>query len=218
MITISDFFDDQVHCNRRSIMIGRFKLLWPWPMVYALHSSSAVVLGYSLYGGNKTPSLIKFLGKIFKNVFDIKYEFLYRFHPKYRYHIIDTGLGYGYHERDEQLLHAALVCLEGYVQDCKNTGCHDPGDIARKIMHWWKVQRPIDQAQYAKWMSELYSGKKIKTKPVVDQPLLHEIIFDPLSDDDEAKQKAMWALERKIHDDEQKYLHMLINIRPSMWT
>lgn len=39
-----------------------------------------------------------------------------------------------------------------------------------------------------------------------------------MSDDDEEKQKRMWALREKIDEDEQKYLHRLIDIRPGMWT
>lgn len=68
-------------------------------------------------------------------------------------------------------------------------------------------------------MTELYGGKsRMKSIPAPGQPNLVEIVFDPLSDGDDAKQKAMWALEEKMHKDEQDYLHRLINIRPSMWT
>jgi len=93
------------------------------------------------------------------------------------------------------------------------------GDEARAILHWWRIQRPADQAQHDKWMIELYSGKnRMKTKPVEGQPKLQELVFDPLSQDDAAKQDAMWALDQKIHADEQAFLHRLIDIRPGMWT
>lgn len=216
---ISDFMDDLVHSNRRTLSVAGLNLPWPWPFAYALHSSSAIVLGHPVYGGSRTPGYIRWLGRVFRRISDAKWEILYRVQPRHRYHIIDTGLGYGYHERDDQLLYGAMACLIGYVGDCEASGCHDPGDKARSILHWWRVQRPADRAQHDKWMHELYSGKsRMKTKPVKGQPMLSEIVFDPMSDDDAAKQKAMWELDRKIRDDEQKYLHMLVNIRPGMWT
>lgn len=218
-VAISDWMDDQVHTNRRTLTVGSVRLPWPWPVAYALHSSSAVVFGWPVYGGDETPRLICWLGHFFRRISDAKYWLMYRLHPAYRYHMIDTGLGYGYHERDDQLLYGAMACLIGYVGDCEHSGCHDPGEKARAIMHWWRVQRPADQAQRDRWMTELYSGKsRMKTKPVEGQPKLQEIVFDPLSDDDAAKQKAVWRLDEKIHEDEQKFLHMLVNIRQSMWT
>jgi hypothetical protein len=215
---ISDWMDDQVHSNRRTLTIGAIKLPWPWPVAYALRSSSAVVLGVPVFG-SKVPIVIRGLHRIFCRISDAKHFLIYRLHPSYRYDRIQTELGYGYHDPDEQLLYAMVACLICYVDECEASGCHDPGDKAREIMRWWQITRPADQAQHDKWIHELYSGKsRLKTKPVEGQPLLSEIVFDPLSDDDEAKQKAMWALQRKIYDDEQKFLHMIVNIRPGMWT
>lgn len=217
-LAVSDWMDDQVHSRRRTLSVGSVKLPWPWPFAYALRSSSAMVFGWPVFGAN-VPKLIKWLYRAFCKISDTKWFFLYRLHPGHRYHIIDTGLGYGYHERDDQLLWGAIACLIGYVEDCELSGCHDPGDKARAILHWWRVQRPSDQAQHERWLHELYAGaSRMKTKPVEGQPLLSEIVFDPLSDDDSAKQQAMWKLDRKIRNDEQKFLHMLVNIRPSMWT
>jgi hypothetical protein len=214
---ISDFIDDLVHCRQRTIMVFGIKAPWPFPIVYGLGSSSSMVLGCPIFGAN-APWLVKKLYKIFKKISDAKYWLYYRFHPSHRYHMIDTKLGYGYHERDDQLLYAAMACLEGYVQDCENSGCHDPRDEARAIMHWWKVQRPLDRVQHDKWLMELYSDKKLKTKPVEGQPLLSQIVFEEESKDNEQKRKAMWALEEKIHKDEQDFLHRLVDIRPGMWT
>jgi hypothetical protein len=215
---ISDWMDDLVHRNRRTLSVGGVKLPWPWPIAYGLGSSSAVVFGWPVYG-HDAPRIIRWFYSIFRRIDLAKYWLMYRLHPRHRYHLIDTGLGYGYHERDDTLLHGAMAVLIGYVEDCAATGCHDPGDEARAILHWWRVQRPADQAQHDKWMMELYSGKnRMKTKPVEGQPKLQEIVFDPLSQDDAAKRDAMWALDKKIHDDEQAFLHRLVDIRPGMWT
>ena len=216
-VSLSDWMDDLVHSTRRTLSIGSIRLPWLWPVAYGLGSSSAVVFGWPVFGSD-TPRVIKWFYRIFRRLDLAKYALMYRFHPRHRYHMINTGLGYGYHERDTQLLHASIAILIGYVGDCEATGCHDPGDKAREILHWWKVQRPLDQAQHEQWMHELYDGKRLKTKPVEGQPKLQEVVFDTLSADDDAKQKAMWELDKKIHADEQKYLHMLVNIRPGMWT
>lgn|SRR5574343_127606 len=215
---ISDFLDDVVHSNQRTLSIAGVRLPWPWPIAYALGSSSAVVFGCPVFGTD-APRVIKWFYRAFYRIERAKYWLMYRLHPRYRYHLIDTGLGYGYHERDDQLLHASMAILIGYVEDCESTGCHDPGDEARAILHWWRIQRPADQGQYNKWVNELYGGEsRMKFKPVEGQPKLQKIVFDPLSEDDDAKQKALWALDEKIHADEQAFLHKLIDIRPSMWT
>jgi len=218
MTVISNLIDDLVASRRRTLSLGRISIPWPIPIAYGLHSSDAMVFGCPVFGSD-APRYIKLFHHVFRQISDLKYWLLYRLHPRYRYHMIDTRLGYGYHERDDQLMYGAMTCLIGYVEDCEASGCHDPGDEARAILHWWRVTRPADRTQVSKWMSDLYEGKdRMKFIPVPEEPRLSEIVFDPLSDDDAAKQKAMWELERKIHADEQTFLHRLIDIRPSMWT
>lgn len=216
---VSDLIDDLVAGRRRTLAVGGFSLPWPFPVAYALSSSSAMVFGRPVYGSDQ-PRYIKWCHRAFRYVEDAKYWLFYRFHPRHRYHLIDTGLGYGYHERDDRLLHGALACLIGYVEDCDHTGVHDPGDEARAILHWWHIQRPADQAQIDQWMHDLYADGKSRMTfaPVPDMPRLQEVVFPERSPEDEAKQKAMWALEQKMRDDEQAFLHRLIDIRPGMWT
>jgi hypothetical protein len=218
-IGLSDLKDDLVHLNRRVLNIGSVNIPWPFPIVYALGSSEARVFGCLVYGRN-APRYIRWLGRFFSKISDAKWKILYRFHPHHRYHMIDTGLGYGYHERNDMLLYSAMVCLVGYIEDCKGTGVHDPGDEARAIYHWWKVTRPTDQAQHAKWMDELYGDGKSRMRfvPSDEYPQLTQLVFDKDTPDNEAKRRVMWDLEKKIHNDEQEFLHRLINIRPGMWT
>lgn len=214
---ISDRFDDIVACRRRTITIGQVTAPWPFPIAYDLYSSSAMVFGVPVYGSN-SPKYVRLAHRLFRRLADARYWLLYRFHPAHRYHMIDTGLGYNYHERDERLLHGAMACLIGYVEDCERSGCHDPGNEARAILEWWRVERPADQAQHAAWMHEVYNDRKLEWKPVEGEPRLSEVVFPELSEEEEAKQKAMWALHDKMDQDEQDYLHRLINIRQSMWT
>lgn len=215
---LSDFIEDLAFSKPRRFAIGWLSVPWPFPLAYGLHSSSAMVFGRPVYGA-KAGAILRACYRAFRAASDAKYWLYYRLHPAHRYHMIDTKLGYGYHERDDQLLYGAMACLIGYVEDCERSGCHDPGDEARAILKWWREKRPADQAQHAKWMHELYSGGKNEMKFVeTENPKLTEIVFDPMSDDDEAKRKAMWALDEQIHKDEQDHLHRLIEIRPSMWT
>lgn len=218
-MTISDLMQDNVHSRRRTLTLLGMRLPWPFPIVYALSSSSAMVLGYPLYGSNP-PRYIKLLGRLFRRISDAKYWLLYRLHPRHRYHMIDTGLGYGYHERDDQLLYGAMACLIGYVEDCEASGCHDPGDEARAILQWWRVERPANQAQYDKWLHELYGNgrRKMSFKPVEGMPQLQEVVLPEMDMDDQHKQQAMWDLEEKMRKDEADYLHRLVDIRLSMWT
>lgn len=211
---ISDFIEDSVHGRRRTITFGGISLPWPFPIVYQLHGSSAMVFGVPVFGG-KASWFIKSSHKLFRRISNARYWLLYRFHPSHKYHLINTGLGYGFHEHNERLLHGAMVCLIEYIEECKAAGVPDPGEEALAIYHWWQVQRPADQAQHDQWMTELYSGQKIKTVPLEGTELV-EIIASDLAEGDRVKQKAMWDLEQKIRDDEQAYLHRLINIRLSM--
>lgn len=201
------------------LAVGPVRLPWPFPISYWLGSSSAIVFGWPVFSG-KTPRYIKAAYRLFSRIAGARRWVLYRLHPSYRYHMIDSGLGYGYHERDDLLLHGAMACLIGYVEDCEATGCHDPGDEAREILKWWKETRPANEARVSQLMSEIYGKRKypLQTKPSDIHPNLSEIVFPEMADDDAAKQQEMWALEEKIHSDEQAYLHRLIDIRGGMWT
>jgi hypothetical protein len=216
-MTISDFIDDQVQGRRRTFTLANLKLPWPFPVAYALGSSSAMVFGWPVYGAH-APSYVRFTHRFFRALENAKYGVYYRLHPRHRYHMINTRLGYGYHERDDRLLYGAMACLLGYVEDCEHTGVYDPGDEARAIAHWWRVERPADQARYDQLIHEVYVGKDRMRFVATDHPKLSQIVFDPLGEQDEAKQKEAWALQDKIHKDEQAYLHRLIDVRPGMWT
>ena len=47
---------------------------------------------------------------------DIKYWFIYRFHPKHKYWLINTGLDYHYYDTDVRMLHACFHLLKEYVE------------------------------------------------------------------------------------------------------
>lgn len=79
-----------------------------------------------------------------KNFFSsIYYWFLYRFWSKHKYHLIDTKLGYGYHEIDDRLIHGMFELLVDYVEI--ESGHIDHGDVVeeeiKELYYWWKVDR-----------------------------------------------------------------------------
>lgn len=166
----------------------------------------------------------------------------YRYHPRWRYHVIKTGLEPGWHDEDELILHACFAMLERYIdwhggdedlQKFSDELMTEPDKNAPpglqshqgerqteavKLYRWWKIERPADQKRCHELMMHLYGNKeRMKTEPVADGKL-HKIIFEPFEGDEVALEKEFRALERKIADDEQSMLHRLIDIRPSLWT
>lgn len=153
---------------------------------------------------------------------DAKYGLLYRFHPRYKFHLVNTGLGYGYHDCDNRMLHAcmALLCehveLEhgGAEKLCKfsddlranpdpnapedmQTGQAERQDEAVTIYRWWKQTRPADKARRHELLMKFYGPERCK-----DEPLYREFR----------------GLEQKMDDDDEKMLLRLMAIRRSLWT
>jgi len=54
---------------------------------------------------------------------DIKHGFNYRFIKRHKYHLIDTKLGYGYHEIENRMLYGMFSLLVGYVE-IEKAQCH----------------------------------------------------------------------------------------------
>ncbi len=157
---------------------------------------------------------------------DIKHWFLYRFHPRHKYHLINTGLARTYWDYDERILHGCMAMLCEYVEDFgsesdieefnaylrnpKNDP-HAPGELksgqadrqeeALAIYRWWKYQRPEEIKLRVEMCGNLFGRRPIPI-PVTEQKQYHA---------------DFRALERKIEDDAQAMLHRLIDIRQSLW-
>lgn len=199
-------------------LFGLFRLPWPFPIAYWLRSSSAVVLGRAVYGSD-APRYIHWVHSLLLKISDAKYWVYYRLHPDHKYHIVVTGLEPGYYEPDTRLLHAAMKLLETYVDDCEQSGCHDPGEEALAILKWWKEERPADQAEEERLMHEVFGSPHNKMSFVKEGDTgFSRVVFPEFSAEDRAKHERMRFLEGKIAADEQKYLHRLIDIRQTMWT
>ena len=77
------------------------------------------VLWTNIYGRNKRwwhRFTIIPLYRIGRKWNTAKWWLLHRFHPKYRYHIINTGLKPGYYDEDQLILNACFAMLERYIE------------------------------------------------------------------------------------------------------
>lgn len=207
--------------------------------------SSDAVLGVSIYGRDKKwwhDYTIMPLYRIGRYVNDAKWWLKYRFVKSHRYHIVYTDLEPGYHDEDERILHACFALLEEYIKwhggDVKlekwskeletEPDKNAPAGLQKAqadrqlgavdLYRWWKIERPADEKRYDDLLQILYGDKKRMRFEKVDGSDLYEIKFDPFDGDEKAMHKEFRALEKKISDDEQKMLHRLIDIRPSLWT
>ena len=161
---------------------------------------------------------------------------------------VPTGLRPGYYDVDTLTLRGCMGLLCRYVEDecggdkelerwtseLQQPGSegHGPREAVDRqantqseaiaIYRWWKVLRPADKKRKNFLMHKLYSNKPLKTKAPDDPKMAaagyREIVSDELDVDRLAMREEMWALEDKIHKDEQAMLHRLIDIRPGLWT
>lgn len=215
--------------ERRTLRIGSIKMWWPWPLARGLHGSSAMVLGYPVYGDS--PRWVGFVAhKILRPASDGIYWLKYRLHPRHKYHLVDTKLGPGYYDQDTRMLHACFSLLGDYIEEeggieaIRSNGetIHViDGEKQAEIValwDWWKVEKPADEAKRDAMMSELFGGQKLETKPVEGNDNLVEWVEPEHSPEWEARWEIYQALDKKIDDDEQAMLHRLINLRPGLWT
>lgn len=93
---------------------------------------------------------------------DVYWHFMHRFHPKYKYYMIDTGLTPGYYDPDQRMFHGCFNLLKEYVESfdidkhiasLKEDLEEDPKDRfveaeissyerIRELYIWWTEIRP----------------------------------------------------------------------------
>jgi hypothetical protein len=156
-------------------------------------------------------------------------------HPKYTYHVntiegqlkllrINT-LKKGWHDRDELLLHAAFQVLIDFVECEKpeNTINWNYDKIYKHtwkeiifLYKWWKEIRPLRQ-------NPLDEMKLVK--PPIKLTKIPGSVFYQLVELDDKKYipynralKKYYQLEQKWYEEDQQYLHRLIEIRSFLWT
>lgn len=157
----------------------------------------------------------------------LRYWFYYRFVPKHKYHLIDTGLKPAYYDIDTLMLHGMFALLVRYVDReheglekleawghklCSVTdeyanSCHEQGQKeleACELYRWWTIERP-------------------------QRPEPFDAVGEPEGDPEWERKFGERAFSdrqyHKVHEIEEAYqqedqdmLHRLINIRRGLWT
>lgn len=166
-----------------------------------------------------------------------KMRLLYRFHPAYRFHVVDTGLKPGPHLGEKLILHASfsilmnsmrfryesLGQLEVHLRDLQNApiGNNPPELIASEVtfikelielVRWWTITRPADLA-LAKSLSELVYGDVHIITSIDDKTGAKSLEFSLIAPEHKEQKKELRVLRKKITHEESEMLHRLINIR-----
>jgi hypothetical protein len=130
---------------------------------------------------------------------NLKWEVLWRVHPRHQYHIVRTGLRPGYYDQDERILHACMELLVEYVRSCDEGGYHTVHDEERRLFDWWLVERPANHTRLNEWVMCLFGDRDRQ-------------------DTSMGTFKQYSAFEDKLRADDDAALHTLINIRGRLWT
>lgn len=160
----------------------------------------------------------KAISRLGQWVRDARYWLRSRFHPRYRFHVVNTGLPPGYHDCDSRMLHACMALLSEYVEHehdgaeelsqfsvslRANPDPHAEGadlrqadlqDEAVAIYRWWKHERPADLSARQDSLMKWYRSKG------------------------EAAYAEFRRLEEKVLSDEESMLLRLMAIRRTLWT
>jgi hypothetical protein len=196
------------------------KIVFWWRSFFNVRGGSDDVLfGIKIYGSRFSEKgwffIIKKLHRVFYKIYNIKFWILHRIHPKWKMHVVKTDLKPGYYDTDYVLLHAAFSCLGRYIEECKDSGCHDPGEEAKDLWHWWTVVRVENRKREDELCHHLFS-QRAEFKPVGGE--LQKHVLREWTEEEEELYKEYRKLEEDNDQDEQDMLHKLIDIRRIMWT
>lgn len=152
---------------------------------------------------------------IVKPLRDVKWWFLHRLHPSYRYHVIRTSLEPGYYDPDTRIINAMFDLLVEFIDETKNTIDWDADERHKvaweemnELYYWWVYQRP-------------YREEKLNKDYPLPNVSLNRL-FDRDENDEEMEE---WDRISKIHnnieteweEEDRKMLHRLIEIKSFLW-
>jgi hypothetical protein len=204
-------------------------------------SSMSHFLGIAIYGRHQRKwwrtCLVMPLWKLGRIIHRRKMRLLYRFHPAYRFHVIDTGLNPGPHSSERLILHASfsilmnsmrfrygnLEQLEAQLKSLKDspTGNNPHEFITSEVdfceeltdlVQWWTITRPLDLEKAKNLSKTVYGDVHLVT--ITDEKTgLKSLEFSASAPEHKEQKKELRALRKKIAIEEDRMLHRLINIR-----
>lgn len=206
--------------------------------------------GRTRYAVSSLRASITAMGARFKRlrhkVGRLRYEFRYRFVPRYQYHLVRTGLKPGYYDQDYRLLHANFALLVDYVDEVHGIFGEDkaPEDyFDERVKDLRETPDPFapdglcaGQADSEDEAVKLYRWWKFE-RPAnherldkwcqtlfggqweswVDEQGHHCCGIRTPPDTSMGTQHEYWDYERQLGVDDQRNLHRLIDIRRSLW-
>lgn len=207
---------------------------WPFPIVQSLHSSAAIVFGREVYSDDAGWFIDK-THDVFRACSNILWWFRYRLIKKHKHHIVYTKLKPGYWCEDTRLFEACMKCLEDHVQSeggeeefvrwteelLHDGDNYDQGKRQLEVLtiyRWYKYEKPKDEKLASELLELVYRDRKANFIPYVDSPEFHEYRLDSPTAEQDKAMVEMEIVDKKIEDDEQTYLHRLIDIRRTLWT
>jgi hypothetical protein len=204
-------------------------------------SSMSHFLGIGIHGKQKGKwwhsYLIMPLWKVGRAYHRRKKHLLYRFHPAYRFHIIDTGLQPGPHDGGKLILHSTfsilmnsvkfrygnLEQLELHAHNLKAApiGNNPPELIDNELtftrelielVRWWTITRPADQSTARSLSDLVYKDCHFFTS-INEETGAKSLEFSPIAPEHVDHESELNDLRSKITQDETAMLHRLINVK-----
>lgn len=123
---------------------------------------------------------------------DIKWWFLHRFHPKYRYHLIDTGLEPGYYYPREQILYGTMALVTKFYADAP--------------INWFATEEHQEIAQTLAYISHEWL-RYVKLKDQIEN----------MWADESYDYSAIEAAQAENHDRAEELLKLVAEIRLYLW-
>jgi len=173
----------------------------------------------------------------------IKYGILYRFHPQHKYHLINTGLEYGYYEVDYRILHGCFNLLKEFVEVELARAQYYLGEkkqlprwkskrkyirknkkeLGLKYLSYWENIKPDKNGSREglspkEWISARAKDRAIKELYLwwVEQRPNRKSPYDKPRD--KISWKTAWEVTEEYEKEDEKMLMKLIKIRNRLWT
>lgn len=207
--------------------------------------SAAAVFGVPVYGDSSGRwwhrAFVRPAFRVGNRVRRAVWRLRYRFDPRHRYHVVDTGLPPGYHEPETLMLNAAFALLrrhvEGRMGGVANMRAHTQALLAHPdpnapdgvqeiqadrqaeavaLYMWWTETLPALKARRKELMGGLYGGKR-RMLFGKDEKGMARVAIRGFDEREERLYAEAKEIEARIEREEQEMLHRLVDVRPSLW-